>query len=99
MHPKFPESDHRPLSLAITCNVLDDPEIQSGHKSTWIDSFKYKYTRSDLELFPSALRSADSLSRLGDCLDAMSSLETSPDDMANAFSAYVSYAIEKIASK
>ena len=50
VHPKVPESDHRPISLSLKCDVRSVSEDSSVIKSSWTESSKYKYSPSDLEL-------------------------------------------------
>ena len=99
VHPKFPESDHRPLSLSLKCDVRMVNDNSSAIESGWVETFKYKYSKGDLEQFPAALTSAEAQPLLGRCFDQMSSLDASVDSMADAFTKFTTFAIEMIARK
>ena len=98
VHNKFPESDHLPISIKISCNVRLDSDKQIDRNSSWVQLEKYKWDHSNLHLYERALYDTDSLTMLDQFFDSVSMLQPC-EDVAMTFMSYVQFAADKVFPK
>ena len=93
VHDKFPESDHRPISLSLL-TARSVPEYKEIHSVKWKPHNKYIWSRGDLDRLTYTMEDMVSESYRLSMLNSVASL-CDVDTVARHFDEYISQACER----